>query len=1049
MHLPVGPRGGPGDRARLDQFRLRRGLEPEDGPAYAAARLTALDQAARSPRDGPAWRPLGPFAIPHGRTAGSGPGSRPRVAGRVAAVAVAPGDPRHLLAAAGGVWESRDAGRTWTPRTDDQPVAAVGVVAFAPGDPAVAYAGTGQGEALAALGVGVLRSDDGGATWRAQPAEELLGAGVHDLLVDPGDPGRVLAATTAGLWASADGGRGWAPRLAGRSWAVAAGSDGELLAGGEFGLHRSGDGGASWQRVPLASAPAAFDRMAISCAFGGRVAYVFAAGDGVGHLWRRGPTGGEFQPVKPPADLHSQQAWHAWACAADPGHPGVVWLGAAGLHRGALGPDGRWSWVDLAARPAGDSLPAGQHAVVFEPGDPGVLYVANEGGLYRSPDGGRSWRSLNTGLAVAEVDRLADHGAWLLAGAGELGTLRYEGGEVWCPVGSGDPAVTAGDELVAAGGDGLVVSADGGSTWTAVALPGVRGAVTALAAAGPDRLLGGTTEGELVVLERSGGRWAVRSAARPRSGWVAGVAVDPERPAAAWAAWSGPRGGAVGRSEDGGATWTDRGQGLPGVPVGAVVADPGRPGTVFAATDAGVWRSDDDGAAWRPVGRGLPNTPALTLALRGSDRLLRVGLLGRGVWELPLDEGPGPAVATPALRSSRSPALHPRPGGPWWECPDIKVEVPPRQRELPMSPVDFEDDRWPGTTVLPDQGGRVHPGHPARLYVQVHHRGTGPLRNVQVRVLAVPACLRPPDVPTGDWVLGGDPPPGSPWRPVGPPVSLGDLQPGRSAVASLDWEVPLDLPRELCLLAMATASGSSEGGSSDGGSLEGGSAGGLWTTEAPPSAAGLRSPTGGPGAGSRGSGVPGAGGRGSGVPGSGAGAADPAGTHPTAVDPAELVAGDPRWGCKNVTVLEPGRRRVLRFDLRGAVGGGPFVLAVEGWVAELAAGLVLPRWLGELAKEAGLAPGRVGEGWRGELVTLVREEPALAERLDFGSVFPVAAGRRGEGLEVWLQGMELDPDRAEPFLVLLGEVPATGRGCLLVLDTGGGLVGGHTLQVAR
>ncbi|HET9008138.1 MAG TPA: hypothetical protein VFQ04_15615, partial [Actinomycetes bacterium] len=299
MHLPVGPDrttgaahkgfphpSGAGDRARLDRFRLRRGFKADDGPAYAAARLAALDQAGRHGDPGPAWRPLGPFAIPHGRTAGSGQGTRPWVAGRVAAVAIDPGDPRHLLAGGGGVWETRDGGRTWMPRTDGQPTAAVGAVAFAPGDPAVAYAGTGQGEALAALGVGLLRSGDGGATWRALVARELLGAGFHDLLVDHEDPGRVLAATTAGLWASLDGGLSWEPRLAGRSWSVSRGASGELLVGGEFGLHRSEDGGATWQRVPLASAPGGFDRVALAHGSGGEVTWVFAAGDGVGHLWR-------------------------------------------------------------------------------------------------------------------------------------------------------------------------------------------------------------------------------------------------------------------------------------------------------------------------------------------------------------------------------------------------------------------------------------------------------------------------------------------------------------------------------------------------------------------------------------------------------------------------------------------------------------------------------------------------------------------------------------------------------------------------------------------
>jgi photosystem II stability/assembly factor-like uncharacterized protein len=1028
MHLPVGPARptgpatpgapdstsratGSGDRARLDQFRLRRGLGDADLPGYAAARLAALDAAERG---GPVWRPLGPFAVPHGRTAGSGAGSRPVVAGRVAAMAVDPRDPRHLLAGGGGVWESRDGGGTWACRTDGQPSAAIGALAFAPGDPAVAYAGTGQGEALAGLGVGLLRSADGGTTWRPLVAKELLGTGCNHLLIDPGDPDRLVAATTGGLLRSADGGRSWEPRLPGRSWAVSAGPDGEVLAGGELGLHRSEDGGATWSPVPLEAAPEGFERVAVAHAPGGGVAYVFAAGDGVGHLWRREHPGGPFDPVKPPADLQSRQAWHHWTLAADPAHPDVVWLGAAGLHRGALGPDGRWTWTDLTARPAGDSLPLGQHAVVAGPGAPADLYVAGEGGLFASPDGGRSWRSLGIGLAVAEVDRLADHAAWLLAGAGELGTLRYEGSEVWCPLGPADPAVVAGDELVATGADGLVVSADGGSSWSAVPVPEAHGELTALAAAGPGRLLAGTSEGELLRLERASRAWVVAGVARPREGWVSGVAADPARPGVAWAAWSSPRGVRVWRSGDDGATWTEAGHELPEVPVAGVVPDPDRPGSVYAATDAGVWWSEDDGSGWRPLGRGLPSTPALALALRRDRRLLRVGLLGRGVWELPLD-GPTSAAA-PALRSTRSPAPLPRTGGPWWECPDLKVQVPPG--DGPLTPVEFEDDRWPWSSGPRERGGRVVPGRPARVHVQVHHRGDGPLHHVRIRVLAAPACLRPPDLPTGPWPTGGDdPPPGSPWRSVGPPALVGDLAPGRSAVATFDWEVPTDLPRDLCFVAVTTADDAAEG---------------LWTTQSPPLPAPLGSPSGGPGnAGS-----------GSSAPGAGAGA--------SGVDPADLVTRDGRWGCKNLTVLYPGAAgRVLRLELLGGVGRGPSVLAAEGWVARLTAGLVLPRELGRLAVEGGLEAGRVGEAWRPELVALVREEPDLAGRLDLGTAYAPPEASPGGGLERWLQGMDLDPLRPEPMLLLLRTPPSSGRGCLLLLDADEGLLGGHTFQVAR
>jgi hypothetical protein len=414
---------------------------------------------------------------------------------------------------------------------------------------------------------------------------------------------------------------------------------------------------------------------------------------------------------------------------------------------------------------------------------------------------------------------------------------------------------------------------------------------------------------------------------------------------------------------------------------------------VVVATDAGVWWSEDDGAGWRPLGAGLPNAPALALALRRPERLLRVGLLGRGVWELPLDAGSPPAAATPALRPGRSPAARPRPGGPWWECPDIKLEVPPRPRDEPVTPVEFEDDRWAGATGLPELGGRVMPDRLARVHVQVHHRGDGPLRDVRVRVLAVPACLRPPDLPTGDWVLGGAPPAGSPWRPVGPPEAIGDLDPGRSAVASFDWQVPWDLPAHVCLLALATTGGPSDEGSATGEPEAGGS---------------------GP-----------------------------------AVDPADLVAGGRGWGLKSLTVVGRERERVLMLDLLGSAGRGPFALAAEGWVAELVAGLVLPRRFGGLARGAGLVAERVGEVWRPELVNLVREDPRLAERVDLGSAFAVPAGRGGAGLDLWLQGMELSPDRPDPLLLLLREPPHAGRGCLLLLDVDGGVLGGHTFQVAR
>ena len=70
--------------------------------------------------------------------------------------------------AQGGIWESTDSGGTWTPRTDDQASLAMGAITFAPGNPSVVYAGTGEpyfsGDSYA--GGGLLVSRDNGTTWQ-------------------------------------------------------------------------------------------------------------------------------------------------------------------------------------------------------------------------------------------------------------------------------------------------------------------------------------------------------------------------------------------------------------------------------------------------------------------------------------------------------------------------------------------------------------------------------------------------------------------------------------------------------------------------------------------------------------------------------------------------------------------------------------------------------------------------------------------------------------------------------------------------------------------
>jgi hypothetical protein len=80
-------------------------------------RLNRLDHGQQWALGTERWTNIGPAPILQGQTDPPSP-----TTGRVADIAVDPGDFDHWLigAAQGGIWETRDAGTTWTARTDDQ-----------------------------------------------------------------------------------------------------------------------------------------------------------------------------------------------------------------------------------------------------------------------------------------------------------------------------------------------------------------------------------------------------------------------------------------------------------------------------------------------------------------------------------------------------------------------------------------------------------------------------------------------------------------------------------------------------------------------------------------------------------------------------------------------------------------------------------------------------------------------------------------------------------------------------------------------------------------
>jgi hypothetical protein len=696
--------------------RARRTAEPNVGAVYASAaralhaeeesasaETTATAEPAEAapppapfdPALGPGWRPLGPIYMPNGQTYGS---SRVDVSGRMAAIAIDPGNVNHILvgSAAGGIWESRDRGATWAPRTDFAPTLTTGAIVFDRTAPATVYCGTGEGNWWARLGAGVLRSTDGGTTWSTIAAAPFVGTGFYDLIIDRANGNHLLAATTNGLFESANAGVNWTARRNVRTWDLsmtpAGGSAAEVLAGCSDGIFRSTNGGTTWAAVSLPGAPASFDRLAVSHAPSNpAIAYAFGVSGGVARLWRRA-AGGAWTAVAPPAGLATGQAWYDWFLEVAPNTDARVYVAGIEVYRGELS-GATWTWANITNKGAtGDSIHPDQHALAFDPVDPNMIYVGNDGGLYRSPNRGTNWTALNRGLAITEteyVDHDLGSSRYLIGGTQDNGSIRYLGNPVWehaqdgdggdCGVGTTNsntvfhsffgmglersatkgnfgswawigPNVPAGFQAlfyppmetlgttVAQAGQSVYVSRNNGTNWTAVALPA--GCVaSAMEMPTADQVLVGCTNGRIFRLTWTGAAWSAPAAlATPRAGaWISDLNCLASNTNRIWATSTSIGGARVWRSDNGGTSWTNCSPGLPALPLNSVEVDAWNLNRVWVAADLGVYQSLDAGATWASFSNGLPNAFVGDLLFHPHARVLRAGMRNRGVFEIPVD----------------------------------------------------------------------------------------------------------------------------------------------------------------------------------------------------------------------------------------------------------------------------------------------------------------------------------------------------------------------------------------------------------------------------
>jgi photosystem II stability/assembly factor-like uncharacterized protein len=167
-------------------------------------RLQAQGGAHAGLLDEFAWRAIGPANL----------------GGRVDDIEAVESDPAivYVGAATGGVWKSTNAGTTWSPIFDGQPVQTIGDIAIARSNPNIVWVGTGEANTRQSTtyGRGIYKSADGGKTWTMMGLRDS--GHVGRIVIDPRNADVVYVAAAGdvfkahperGLYKTSDGGRTW------------------------------------------------------------------------------------------------------------------------------------------------------------------------------------------------------------------------------------------------------------------------------------------------------------------------------------------------------------------------------------------------------------------------------------------------------------------------------------------------------------------------------------------------------------------------------------------------------------------------------------------------------------------------------------------------------------------------------------------------------------------------------------------------------------------------------------------------------------------------
>ncbi len=502
-----------------------------------------------------------------------------------------------------GVWRSDDRGNKWNFRTKGAENVNTPSIAIAPSNPSVLYNGTKAG---------MHKSTDGGATWKFLSATKNKVTfkrpdNYRAIAIDRTNPSKVYAGTKGGsVYYSQDGGTTWA--LAGGAtypfgsavpisslWITS--DNATLLAGSSSGLAKLTRSGGSWTRVTSLSGGKAYDIVGkgspetVYVTNGARVAYT--TDKGVSWTYT--------------ATIPSSRTAYRLDVRVEAAGVKILLGWIAGWEGGVyLSKDKGRTWTDLERGLVYDVLGdptrtwtkgfGKANSVAIDPYDSNILYFTDWWGIFRSDDGGLTWRERITGApnTVGSEIITTSSGA-ILVGTMDNGLLRSTDNGVSYKASLPSAAYTSASYL--------------GHVWR-VATAGTK----IIATSAPwdvkvNQVAVSNDGGVTFQLYRTG-----LPATRPvkntvwDQGYARGLAVDPKNPSKIYLGIDGDDGGGLYVSSNGGTSWT-RSSGQPASKriYNALEVDPVTTTRLYwgtVGTGGGIYKSENSGASWAKVFSG-------------------------------------------------------------------------------------------------------------------------------------------------------------------------------------------------------------------------------------------------------------------------------------------------------------------------------------------------------------------------------------------------------------------------------------------------------------